>query len=506
MPFRIKISFVIACLIIGISAISSGKSGDKIEILQADYLKGSNTIDPDLRKLIGNVVLRHNFTLMFCDSAYLYPSRNIFEAYNNVKIVQGDSVTLECKYLKYDGNENLAHAINDVKLMDKDMTLYTSLLDFNTEFSVGNYYYGGKIINKKTVLTSQKGTYNSKKKEFHFKNNVVVKDPQYEVYSDTLKYLSDIEKVFFLGPTTIILDTNTIKCEYGWYEVKDSVAQFEKNASIVNNSQKVTGDLLYYNQSTKKGKGRKNVQIFDIKRDIIVKGNIADFDRKTEYFTVTDSALLIMITEGDSIFIHADTLCSLYDTTAKNRILKAYYKVKIFKSDIQSKCDSMVYSSADSIIKLFYKPIIWSGENQISANYIEIYIKNRKFDKIKMNELAFLIAIEDTSKFNQVKGKNMTGYFKNNELYKIDVNGNGQSVYFPKEKQKVIGINKIESSDMRIYIENKKIKRIICLTAPTARLIPLKDATQEDYKLKDFNWLDYLRPRNKDDIFIMPIK
>lgn len=497
--FKYKFSTFIILVLFSISIFC--QTGNKIEIVKADALKYDQNINPDLKRLIGNVVLKHNFTYMYCDSAYFYPDRNLFEAYSKVKILQGDSISLFCDFVNYDGNTDIAQARRNVKLIDRQMTLYTEMLDYNTNTSTGNYYHKGRIINNETLLTSHSGSYYGNSKAFFFKDSVEVTNPKYHILSDTLEYHPDNETVYFLGPTTILLDTNTIYCEYGWYKTKDSIAQFEKHAWIKNNSQILKGELLYYNQLTKIGKGRKHVVINDLKKEVVVCGNVVDFNRNTELFTSTDSAVLVMVTEGDSVYIHADTLKSEYDSINQNHILTAYYHVKFFKSDLQGKCDSLVYTTKDSIIKMFNAPVIWSAENQMTADYIETHIKNRAFDKIYLQVNSFISSREDSNKFNQIKGKSMIGYFKANQLYKIDVDGNGQTIYFPCEKESIIGINKVESSNLVLYVENRHIKRINFITKPSAKLTPLKQASVQDYLLKDFVWLNNYRPLDKDDIF-----
>ncbi len=492
---------ILYCTFLFIHPVYS-QSNNKIRILNSDILKYNKKVDPDLKRLLGNVILQHNFTLMYCDSAFLYEEKNMFEAFGHVKILQGDSLSLICDFARYRGIDNVAEARKNVVLKDKKMTLYTESLDFNTQTSTGYYFSGGRITNESTILTSEMGHYYSSNKSFYFKENVVVTDPNYQIKSDTLKYNADIDKVFFLGPTVISNEENYIYCEYGWYQTKDSISQFEKNAFIKNDEQIVYGDLLYYNQLSKKGKARDNVKIHDFIRDIIVEGHKADFDRASQLFTMTDSAILTLITEDDSIYIHADTLKSEFDSTNINRQLKAYYHAKFYKNDLQGKCDSLIYLLKDSIIQLHKNPVLWSGENQMTSNYIEGYIKNNTFNKIWLQTSAFIISKEEEGKYNQIKGKEMTGYFAHNELYKVEVFGNGQMIYFPKEENDIVGLNKVESSNLILYIENRKIKRVNFITKPNAKLSPIADISLEEMKLKNFIWYGEYKPYTREDIFI----
>ena len=474
----------------------------KIEIVQANVLKYNRNIDPELRKLIGDVILRHNFTLMYCDSAYFYQNQNHCKAFGNIKIIQGDSLNLTCDSLNYDGNTYIAAARTNVVFVNKDMTLHTDILDYNTNTSSAYYYQGGKIINQEMDLTSIKGQYNANSKTFKFKDSVIVINPQYIINSDTLEYNSSSKIVYFLGPTVITSDENYVYCEYGWYNSVDSISQFEKNAFLKNDDQIIYGDLLYFNEKKDIGKGRNNVKLYDFKKDIIAEGHKFDFSRNTEVFTITDSAVLVLI-ENDSLFIHADTIKSEIetDTSGENRLLKAYHNTRFYRNDLQGKCDSMVYSSTDSIIKMFTEPVIWSGENQMTSDYVEAYIVNKMFDRVYMKNNAFIIMLADTAKFNQVKGREMMCYFNNNQLYKIDVEGNGQSIYFIDEAGEYIGMNKVECSNLVLHIENKKIKKINTINKPKANLTPIEQVQRENMKLRGFVWHEGERPLTKEGIF-----
>jgi hypothetical protein len=215
---------------------------------------------------------------------------------------------------------------------------------------------------------------------------------------------------------------------------------------------------------------------------------------------MTDSALFIYITQDDSVYVHADTLRAMPDS-AGNRQLRAYYGVKVYKTDLQGICDSLFYSASDSILRLFQQPVLWSGLNQLSAEYIEIWTKNRQIDQLHLQRLAFIINQEDSAKFNQIKGKSMIGYFRNNELYKIVTKGNGQTVYYAKDKNELIGVNIAESSDLTIWLKKNKPDKIAFNVKPTGTLYPLNIAPKEELILKDFKWLDNLRPKNRNDIF-----
>jgi len=203
---------------------------------------------------------------------------------------------------------------------------------------------------------------------------------------------------------------------------------------------------------------------------------------------------------GDTLYMHADTLRSFQDT-AGNRVMIAYFGVRIYRKDLQGVCDSLAYSFADSVIRLYTAPVIWSGENQLSADKMDLYAREGAMDHFEMSGNAMIVSRYDSIRYNQIKGKKMYGYFRDNELYRIDVNGNGESIYYPEDQGRLIGMNRSECSNIIIFVENRKIKRIKLLKSPSGTLSPPPAGFTEDQRLKGFKWLSDLRPAGPYDVF-----
>jgi len=473
----------------------------RIEILNSDSMekdeKTANAI-----KYIGNVVFKHEEALMYCDSAYLFTEENLVTAYHHIHIEQGDTLDLYGDFLTYNGNEKLAEIRENVKLIDKENILTTHHLDFNLRTNIGYYINGGKIKNGDNDLESGTGFYYSRLKLFHFRDSVVIHNPEYTIYADTLKYNTITEIAYFFGPTEIISKDNYIYCENGWYDTKKNVSQFNENAYLSSKGQYLRGDSLYYERETGLGKAFDDVELFDSTQNIILKGKYAIYTEEPEYALLTDSAQFMQISDEDTLYVHADTLESMLDTSGLYKVLKAYYKVKIFRADIQGKCDSLVYLESDSVFKLFNEPILWSEENQLTADHIDIHLANNKLHYLDLITSSFIVSQEDSVKFNQIKGKNMRGYFVNNKMVRIEIKGNGQTIYYAKDQEDLIGINHAECSDMIIYLKESKIDRINLILAPKATLYPPDGKEEYETILKGFEWLEKYRPGSKEDIFI----
>lgn len=479
---------------------SNSQQVKEIEILHANSIEYDESLGIEAKRLLGDVSIQIDDAIMFCDSAYYFSNERIVDAYNNVHVTQGDTLNLYGDYMKYTSASKLINIRGNVVLIDKDTRLTTDALDYNTDLSTGYYYSGGIITNEENRLTSIKGYYQPKIKTFIFSDSVVITNPDYKILSDSIKYNSIGKMVYFLKPTQIFNEENYIYCEDGDYNTETKIFRITKNAFIQSDGRTLMGDSLYYDNIQGYGNAWSNVQIIDTSMNAILQGHYAEYFKEPQKSFITDSALLIQIFEADTFFVHADTLRSEEDTAGFEH-LKAYYKVKLYKSNIQGKCDSVYYSSRDSILEMYYSPVMWSGVNQISAEFIKMYMKDDQIDRMDMTDQAFIISRVDSTKFNQIKGRKMAGYFRDNEIYRIDVMGNGQTIYFPVDGDEIIGVNKGECSDLKIFLKERKVYRMKYLTKPKATLYPLGQIPMEETILSDFKWLEKYRPLNKMDIF-----
>ena len=490
----IKTILIAFCILVFSENIMCQRS---IELINANAIEFDKKI-VSAKRLIGNVALRDNNTIMYCDSAYLYEN-NSADAFGKIKITAGDSVTIYGDFLSYDGNTKIAILKKNVKLIDKNIILTTSQLFYESLLHTASYHDGATIINNENTLTSVHGEYFTHIKEFAFKENVVLFNSKYTITCDTLLYSSNTKIAKFLGPTNIKGKNDLIYCENGFYNTLKDVAQFKKNAYVINNNQKLKGDSLFFDKQLGIGKGFRNVEILDTTQKISVTGDYCYTNDKIKLTFVTGNALLRQYGKKDTLFIHADTLKSEKDSVY--RIINAYHRVKIFKSDIQGQCDSLSFTYEDTVIRMFKAPILWSYKNQLTSDKIEFKFYKGEMKNLKLINSAFIISQEDSTKFNQIKGKIMFGFFKENKLYKIRVEGNGQTIYFGKDKKKYIGVNKADCSDLLIYLKENEIEKVTFLNKPDATLYPLKDLLPNELVLKNFEWRSNERPLSYKDVF-----
>ncbi len=480
------------------AVITNSVWSQQIEIERAKKLYSENR---GIINLEGNVLLKQENVRIFSERADFNQETNSFKAYQDVHVEQGDA-TIYGDTLYYDGNSKIGKFRRHVKMIDEAMVLETNYLDFNSSSNSGYFYNGGKVVDSTMTLTSNTGYYYPNEKKYIFIDKVVVYNNKYTLYSDTLHYNLQTKVVSIYGPSEIISDSNYIYCENGWYNTQTDLARISKNAVFKNKNQQMQGDSIIYYRTQGIGKAFGNVQLSDTIEQVILKGEHAEYNEFQNKSYVTGNALFIKILKTDSLFLHADTLFSEYDSTGNYRIMKAIHQAQIFKPDLQARCDTMIYSFVDSVIHLKNQPVLWSEQNQIMAERIEIQTISNIVDKVFLYNSAFVISQEDSSRFNQISGRNMIGYIKNNSLYKIDVSGTGRTVYHPKDRDDFVGINQAEGTDIRIWLNDKKISRIILISSPKALLSPPESLSCKEIELKGFQWLNNIRPLSKNDIFI----
>lgn len=464
-----------------------------IELLGADVIEYDQKF-LDAERVKGNVRFKQDQVFMDCDSAYFYRKENKIEAFGHIYIRQQDTFNLWGDYLEYDGDKKLAHVRDNVRLRDKEMELTTDLVQYNVNSKTAYYTTGGHIKNGDDRLTSRVGRYHSRSKTFFFKDSVRLKNPEYTMSSDTLQYNTLSKVAYFYGPTYIRSEENTIFCRYGWYNTNKNTSQFSKGAWIEGKDNKLNADSLAYNRNTGIGEAFRNIVLIDTLEKVKITGEHGISYRNEQRTVVSGNPMAIKYIDEDSMFLKADTLV---DETDSNLIrkLSAFYNTKLYKSDMQAVSDSLVYSFTDSTIAMLGDPILWSEENQITGDTIVVFRKNGAMDKMDVTNNAFIASEEIPDVYNQIDGRDMLAYFKNNALNTVHVIGNGQSVYYVKEEDSTYtGVNHIICSDMLIKVTDNKVDDITFYTEPKGGFYPVDGLPAEKKKLPNLVWYPEKRP------------
>ena len=344
----------------------------------------------------------------------------------------------------------------------------------------------------------------NKQREVYFRSNVIIDHDSgvYQMFTDTIRYGLDTKIIDFFGPTEFYNDTNYMYARYGWYNTETEISMFKHDAMFRNPNQTITCDSMSFDRLHESGTAYSNVVAIDTTQNLTVTGDYVEIHKEPELLIVTDSAQIIYTVNGDSLYLHADTLRVCRDTSGQYRTFSAYWHVRAYKSDLQLQADSIFFSMADSIARFFGNPIFWVQGNQITTEYMEAFVKDNQLQKFMLYKTGMIIAPHDSTHFNQIKGTQMTGYLRDNDLYKVDVFKRAQTLYFPIDDNEIVGVNKGESNDLTIYLKDRAIKRLVYRSQPQSDMYPIDNMAEADMRLGGFVWYDDIRPKSPTDIFI----
>lgn len=481
------------------------------------YLERSNVIRfdkdimPDIQVLEGNVVLRHAGALLYCDSAYLNQTTNSFEAFGHIKMVQGDTLVVTAENLVYDGNFKTAYLRYNVCLKNKNVTLITDSMTYERDINLGYYQCGGTMNDGKTTLVSQHGYYHTDTKLAELKYDVVGYNEDSRIESDTLTYNTDTKVAGLVGPTVIYNQDHddpdsvltVIHSDLGWYDTERDQAELLNHSQVIHDRDNfITGDTIFYDNKNGYGELFHNIEMNDTSNRMMLRGHYGFYQEKDEIALVTDSACFINYARPDTIFAHADTLYSFAVDT--NKVALAYHNGRIYSKQYQAVSDSIIFNTVDSITHLLQIPIFWSDSIQVTGDTVRIYPKGETLDYAHVKGNATIIQQQDTIHFNQISGKDILAFIADSTIEHIEVLGNAESIFYPEDKGRFIGLNHMTSSSMYAYFKDGEIHRINVFPQPHATLYPMEKIDENMLKLSNFTWQIETRPVDKDDIFNRP--
>ena len=523
MTYRIVLIFIL-------TAIISLKAQEKkiIEIRQAGGSKQDQETFPGANILFKNldkrVILFHDGALIESDLAYFYAKENFFKATGDVVFTQGDSLRMTCNKIEYNGDTKITLAQGDVFLKRPDMSLKTEKLNIDRVKNEAFYNSKGVVIDSSSTLTSNQGVYFINKKKYRFKSNVIIDNPEYEVNSDQLDYYTELNQAYLFGDSKIIGDTYTIKCERGFYDLEREKGVFKKNATLYYDNKIIKGDSLYFESEKNYAAATKNISIVDSINNSIITGHYGEIFKDKDSAIITRRALAINIIDNDSLFIHADTLVAT--GPEERRILRAYYDVRILKSDLRGISDSLYLDESIGLTKLLSKPlsnqqeqiftevdrnlnnpVLWFDKSQMSGNQIHLIsnTETNKLDSLKILNNVFIIEKDSLSidGYNQIKGGILDGNFKEGKLDNIFITKNTEMVYYlyNDEDLQLIGIDKTTCSALKMNFDNGEISNITFLVTPNGDVYPEDELPINERTLKGFTWRKNERPESVNDLF-----
>lgn len=499
-----KLSFFICfCLIFSGFNKLSAQDSKKILIEYSDFGDRNETLMPGAALLTGNVRVRQEGLVLTCNKAYYYENENYVKAFGNVQMVQGDTLFLNSKYGEYSGNSRQAYATGDVIMRSPESTLTTDVINFDRNSQEAYYNQKGTITNAENTLVSDKGRYFINKKMFQFRSAVTITNPKYVIKTNHLDYYTNSGHSYLYGPSTITSKENYIYTEKGFYNTKKNTGHFLNKSYIKYNDRLIKGDSLFYNRNKEFASATNNVKITDSINKGVVRGHYAEIYKQKDSLFITKHAVAVSLVDKDSVYIHAKKL--LITGPEGNRVLRGFKDARFFKKDLTGKCDSIHSDTKKALTKLINNPVIWNFDNQMTGDIMNLIGNNKtqKLDSLKVLNNAFLIS-KDTigTGYNQVKGQNLYGKFRDSKLYECDIIKNTEVIYFMRNDDKeLIGINKNVSSKINLTLDEKTVDTMTFFTDVDGTIYPEKDLPENARKLRGFIWRGDERIKKKEDIF-----
>ena len=506
--------FVLLLSLVQISACSSVQSNDelpkktnnRVNIEHADNMEFNDYLFPGAHRLSGNVKFSHGSFDMYCDSAIYYTNSNSFEAIGNVRIHQGDTLTLVGDSLFYDGESLMAQMRYNVILTHNTQKLYTDSLNYDRVLSVGYFFEGGKLVDATNELTSDFGEYYTSTKDAHFFYDVILRGAEFTITTDSLKYNTETKWSKVIGPSNIHNGSNHIYTELGYYNTELEQAKLYQRSIINSQDRVVTADSLFYDRLSGNIFAHDNIDYNDYVNKNILRGNYVWYNELTGNAICYNKALVMDYSSGpDTLYMHADTIRLVtynISTDSVIRKVSAYFHVRAFRNDVQAVCDSLTFDSKLRRLILYRDPIVWSENRQILGEQIDVSFNENSIDSIYVSRQALLVELVDSIHFNQVSGHQMRAYFKDGDMHENYVDGNVRVIQFPLEKDSLVLYHiYMETAKLKMTLEERKLQRILT-PAASGQFYGVGMAPDEHTFLENFTWFDYVRPLHKDDIFI----
>ncbi|MBO6880420.1 OstA-like protein [Winogradskyella sp.] len=461
----------------------------------------------------------HKGVNMWCDKAIYYEDQDYIEAFSNVQMKQGDSINMVAKYLEYSGKTQLAFAQGDVVLTEPQSVLTTDKLHYDRTRQLAYYDTKGKVVRDSSgTITSQIGRYYMNAKKYQFTQDVVLVNPDYTLNTERLDFFPDNGHAYLFGPSTIVGEKSKIYSERGFYDTKTNIGHFQRNAKIDYENRTVIGDSLYFDRNKSFASATNNIKITDTINNSVVKGHYAEVWRDKDSIFITKRALAITVQERDSVYLHADTL--MVTGKEENRITRAYYNARLYKSDLAGKADSIHVNHKTGLTQLINlsrfsstdafatkrKPALWNLGNQMTGDTIHLIsnVETEKLDSLKVFNNAFLVSKDTISEdgYNQIKGQRLIGLFRDNELYNVDIIKNAETIrYMRNEANELIGIQKSKSGSINIQIIDQAIEEVIFKNQIDGNIFPEADFPRSGRRLRGFDWRGEERPMSVEDLF-----
>ncbi|MCB0665785.1 MAG: hypothetical protein KDC80_08190 [Saprospiraceae bacterium] len=445
------------------------------------------------------------------DTIFLYSKKGTFylqtdEIYFKDSVyIQNEDFELYADTLLYNTKEQKAYFLGPTRI---DLTSGSKVYCEGGYFDLANklalFTENAQYVDEDQIALGDSILYDGNLKVVTLLHNASLSEPGKEAEADTIIYKEE-EKLLTLQGNAFFKDSiRTMHSASLVYDVERDKLKSNARALIEKESQFLEADTLDFDNETGLGYALGNIVWKDTASHYTIFCQQAQYIDSTKFLKAYgDRPLLINEIEDDSLFLSADTLLSVEYRNQSDtfRLFHAYHDVKIFKSDLQAICDSLSYSSEDSIFHLYDDPVIWSDTSQFKADSVRIQLANEKIDQIYLKKDAFIINSEDQILYNQMQGKEITAFFREGEVDHMLIKGNAASIYYVLDESKAyIGMNETLCSSMLLRFAGNTVKEIVFYDSPKATFHPIQDINPESFKLEGFEWRGAERPKSIEEL------
>ena len=501
--------------------------GNRVFLEQADKLH-KETGD-SFMTVVGNVIFTKGPMIMKCDSAHFFENSESLQAFGNISMEQGDTLFVYADELDYEGDTEIATLYADpgkkVRLINRDVMLQTDIFIYDLAIDLGYYEVGGTLTDPSNTLTSIYGEYVPSTKEANFYTDVHLnsrnQDDTLDIFSDTLYYNTDTHIAQLFSPSEVINQRGIIYTRLGVYDTDSNrTTLYDRSTIVTSQHHTLTADTIYYDRTAGYGQAWGGMVLTDSIHDAEVHGDYGFYNELADTAFITGRAMIKHFNGEDTLYLHGKFIrtAALYDTiqtpadTVAGKLAMAvvdtshvavvHPAVRFYRSDMQGVCDSLRFTERDSTLRMFVNPVVWSKDQQIFGNIIEMILKDSTIERAVLPDQAFAAQHIEGDHYQQLSGKEMIAKFEAGQLRRLDINGNVEVILYPEENDSTINkLMTVESSYLTAFFKGRATESVKMWPQSTGRATPLFLARKSQYYLPKFQWFEDRRPVDKNDIF-----
>lgn len=528
-----------AALAVASSAVLARKPAPRGDVVVLDRADKLHKQQSDSFMIVsGNVRFIKAAMIMDCDSAHFFPETESFDAFGNIKMQQGDTLFIYADELNYDAPARVATLYADpgkkVRMINRDVTLETDIFTYDLGIELGYYNTGGVLYDSQNRLISQEGEYMPQTKDANFYSDVRLfshgKTDTLVIYSDSLFYKTNSKISVLRSPSEIINKRGTIYTTDGLYDTAlDTAALYERSLVTSPEGRTLTADTIYYDRVSGLGECFGYMIMTDSARQASLQADYGFFNQATDSAYATGHLIIKEYSQGDTLYLHgrqlnayrvfdtitipaipADTLGGTPEIAESqrvdtNNVADVWPRVRFYRSDVQGVCDSMRVTSADTTLRMYVHPVVWSEERQIFGNIIELHMNDSTIDEAHLPDYGFTAQRVAEDYYDQIAGKEMIARFDNGELKTLDISGNVELILYPEEADSTF--NKMvnaESSTLTARFKSRTTEYIKMWPETTGRATPLFLLRKSMLFLPKFRLFEGIRPVSPADVMTVP--